>query len=229
MPKNIVTNRKTDVSKKIDFMKRFANFISYCFHPLLTATYGCLLVFFGMKGSIYYVFTPLRLKVVITVTVFAFTVLLPALNMLILYRLNYISSMKLENRRERIFPLVITSLCYFGLYYMIYDLNVWPAIKLFILGGGLCILSAAIIHLWWQISAHMIGIGGLAGIMLGLGWVLQMPVFGTLSLCLLLSGLIGFSRLYLQSHTPRQVYAGFIFGCFMQFSLLFLTQSLTFA
>lgn len=209
-------------------MKRFATIISYFFHPLLTATYGCLLVFFGMKGSIYSVFTPLKLKLVITVTVFAFTVLLPVVNMLILYKLNYISSMKLENRRERIFPLIMTALCYFGLYYMIYDLNVWPAIKLFILGGGLCILSAAIIHLWWQISAHMIGIGGLVGIMLALGGVLQMPVFATLSLCLLLAGLIGFSRLFLNSHTPQQVYAGFIFGCFMQFSLFFLTQSLTF-
>lgn len=209
-------------------MKSFAGFISYLFHPLLTATYGCLLVFFGMKGSIYYLFTPLRLKLVITLTVFAFTFLLPVLNMLILYRLNYISSMKLENRRERIFPLIMTALCYFGLYYMIYDLNVWPAIKLFILGGGLCILSAAIIHLWWQISAHMIGVGGLVGVMLALGWGLQIPVFGMLTLCLLLSGLIGFSRLFLNSHTPQQVYAGFIFGCAMQFSLFFLTQSLTF-
>lgn len=210
-------------------MKSFAGIISYLFHPLLTATYGCLLVFFGMTGSIYYVFTPLKMKLVITITVFAFTFLLPVLNMLILYKLKYISSMKLENRRERIFPLIMTALCYFGLYYMIFDLNVWPAIKLFILGGGLCILSAAIIHLWWQISAHMIGIGGLVGIMLALGWVLQMPVFATLSLCLLLAGLIGFSRLFLNSHTPQQVYAGFIFGCFMQFSLLFLAQSLTFA
>lgn len=222
-------SRRADVCKKINLMKNLATLISYLFHPLLTATYGCLLVFFGMKGSIYYVFTPLKMKLAITVTVFAFTVLLPALNMLILYKLNYISSMKLENRRERIFPLIMTSICYFGLYYMIYDLSVWPAIKLFILGGGLCILSAAIIHLWWQISAHMIGIGGLVGIMLALGWVLQMPVFAVLSLCLLLAGLIGFSRLFLNAHTPHQVYAGFIFGCFMQFSLLFLTQSLTFA
>lgn len=209
-------------------MKTIANIISYVFHPLLIATYGCLLVFFGLVGSIYYVFTPLKLKIIITVTVFAFTFLLPVLNMFILYRFNYISSMKLENRRERIFPLLMTALCYFGLYYMIYDLGIWPAIKLFILGGGLCIFSAAIIHLWWQISAHMIGIGGLAGILLAMGWVLQVPVFAALTLAILLAGIIGFSRLFLDAHTPRQVYAGFIFGCLMQFSLLFLTQSLTF-
>jgi len=209
-------------------MKRFAGFISYAFHPLLIATYGCLLVFFGLTGSIYYVFTPLKLKLIITLTVFAFTFLLPALNMFILYKFNYITSLKLENRKERIFPLLMTAICYLGLYYMIYDLGVWPAIKLFILGGGICILGAAIIHIWWQISAHMIGIGGLAGVLLALSWFLQMPLFPALSLCLVLAGIIGFARLFLNSHTPQQVYAGFIFGCLLQFSLFFLAQSITF-
>lgn len=209
-------------------MKNFASFISYIFHPLLVATYGCLLIFFGLTGSIYYVFTPLKLKLIITVTVFAFTFLLPVLNMLILYKLNYISSLKLEKRRERIFPLIMTALCYFGLFYMVYDLGIWPAVKLFILGAGICILCAAIIHVWWQISAHMIGFGGLIGALLALSYFLQMPLFAVLSLAIIVAGTIGFSRLYLNSHTPAQVYAGFIFGCLMQFSLFFLAQSITF-
>ncbi len=209
-------------------MKSFANFISYLFHPLLIATYGCLLIFFGLTNSIYYAFTPLKLKCIITLTVFAFTFLLPVLNMLILYKLNYITSLKLENRKERIFPLFMTALCYFGLFYMVYDLGVWPAVKLFILGAGICILLTAIIHLWWQISAHMVGIGGMIGVLLALSYFLQLPLFAALSLCIILAGIIGFSRLFLNSHTSRQVYAGFILGCFMQFSLFFLAQSITF-
>ncbi|MES2131930.1 MAG: hypothetical protein V4506_06225 [Bacteroidota bacterium] len=209
-------------------MKNFANFISYIFHPLLIATYGCLLIFFGLTGSIYYVFTPLKLKLIITVTVFAFTFLLPALNMLILYKLNYISSLKLDKRKERIFPLMMTALCYFGLFYMVYDLGIWPAVKLFILGAGICILCTAIIHVWWQISAHMVGFGGLIGALLALSYFLQMPLFAVLSLSIVVAGTIGFSRLYLNSHTPAQVYTGFIFGCLMQFSLFFLAQSITF-
>jgi hypothetical protein len=64
-------------------MKNSATIISTLFHPLLMATYGCLIVFFGLTNSIYYVFTPLKLKLVLTLTVFAFTFLLPALNLLI--------------------------------------------------------------------------------------------------------------------------------------------------
>lgn len=209
-------------------MKNLAHILSFMFHPLLMATYGCLIVFFGLTDTIYFLFTPLKLKLVLTITVFAFTFLLPSLNLLILYKLNYVSSLKIENRKERTFPLIMTSLCYFGLFYMIYDFNIWPAIKLFILGAGLCILCAAIINLWWQISAHMIGIGGLVGVLLAISFFMQIPIFYAITACLLVAGLVGFARLKLNAHTSSQVYAGFVFGCLMQFSLFSIAQSFTF-
>lgn len=209
-------------------MKTIAHIISYVCHPLLMATYGCLIVFFGLTNSIYFVFTPLKIKLVLVLTVFSFTFLLPALNLLILYKLNYVSSLKIENRKERTFPLIMTSLCYFGLFYMIYDFNIWPAVKLFILGGGLCILSAAIINLWWQISAHMIGVGGLFGVLFAISFFMHLPIFMAITGCLLLAGCIGFARLKLRAHTPAQVYAGFVFGCLVQFSLFFVAQNLNF-
>jgi hypothetical protein len=192
------------------------------------ATYGCLIVFFGLTNSIYFIFTPLKLKLILTLTVFAFTFLLPALNVLILYKLNYISSLKIENRTERTIPLLATSLCYFGLFYMLLDFNIWPAIKLFVLGGGICILLAAIVNLWWQISAHMIGIGGVLGILFAMSYYLQMPILPSISLCIIIGGFIGFARLYLKAHTPAQVYSGFVFGFLIQYSLFFIAQSLTF-
>ena len=209
-------------------MRSLANIISYLFHPLLIATYGCLVVFFGLTETIYFIFTPFRLKLVLTFTIFAFTFLLPLLNLLILHKLGYVSSFMIENRKERTYPLLMTALCYFGLFYMIYDFNIWPAIKLFILGGGLCIFSAAIINMWWQISAHMIGVGGLIGALLAICYFMQMPILIAICVCFIVAGFIGFSRLKLNAHTPAQVYMGFIFGCLMQFSLFFLAQSITF-
>lgn len=209
-------------------MLKFANLISYVFHPLLMATYGCIIVFFGLSNSIYFIFTPLRVKMVITLTVLAFTFLLPVLNLLILYKMNYISSLKIDNGKERTFPLLITAFCYFGLFYLVYDFNIWPAIKLFILGGGICIFFATIINLWWKISAHMIGIGGMFGTLLALSLFLQMPIFMALSACILIAGCIGFARLYLKAHNPAQVYTGFAFGSIIQLSLFLLAQSFSF-
>ena len=50
-------------------MKTTANIISHLFHPLLMATYGCLIVFFGLTDTIYYLFTPLKLKFILTLTI----------------------------------------------------------------------------------------------------------------------------------------------------------------
>ncbi len=192
------------------------------------ATYGCIIVFFGLSNSIYFIFTPLRVKMVVTLTVFAFTFLLPVLNLLILYKMNYISSLKIENGKERTFPLLITSFCYFGLFYLVYDFNIWPTIKLFILGGGISILLTTFINFWWQISAHMIGVGGMFGTLIALSLYLQAPLFIVISLCLLIAGFIGFARLYLKAHNPAQVYVGFGFGCFVQLSLFLAAYSLAF-
>lgn len=209
-------------------MKSLANIISYIFHPLLIATYACLMVFFMLRDSVYFLFTPFKLKLIITLTVFVFTVLLPMLNLLILQKLNYVTSLKIEKRSERFFPLLITSFCYLGLFYVLYDFNIWPVIKLFILGAGVCILLAAVITKWWQISTHMIGIGGMLGLLIALCYFMQMPILGFISVCIIEAGLVGFSRLYLNAHTPKQIYVGFSLGCSVQFLLYYLAQNITF-
>jgi len=209
-------------------MKSFATIISYLFHPLLMATYGCLIVFFGLTNTIYFLFTPLKLKLILILVVFAFTFLLPVLNLLILHKFNYVSSLKIDKQSERTFPLVMTALCYFGLFYMLFDFNIWPAIKLFILGGGICISVNAIINIWYKISAHMIGIGGLIGGLISLCYYMQIQILVIIAICMVLAGCIAFSRLFLKAHSPAQIYVGFILGCVLQFSLFFLAQRLTF-
>ena len=212
----------------VSFMKHLATIISYLFHPLLMATYGCLIVFFGLTNTIYFLFTPLKLKLILILVVFAFTFLLPVLNLLILHKFNFVSSLKIDKQSERTFPLIMTALCYFGLFYMLFDFNIWPAVKLFILGGGICISANAIINIWYKISAHMIGIGGLIGSLLALCYYMQIQILVIISISIVLAGCIAFSRLFLKAHSPTQIYAGFILGCVLQFSLFYLAQRITF-
>jgi len=110
---------------------------------------------------------------------------------------------------------------------MVYDFNVWPAMKLLILGGAICILLSSVINLWWQISAHMVGIGGLIGVLVALCYFMQIPMLIEISIAILIAGFVGFARLFLRSHSPSQVYAGFLFGFLLQFCLFFLAQTFT--
>jgi hypothetical protein len=148
--------------------------------------------------------------------IFSFSFILPVINIYILYRLNRISSLKLEDQKERTFPYVLTSCFYFGLFYLFLDLSVWPSIKVLIFGGGLSILLTALINLKFRISAHMVGIGGLIGSLLVVSYVLKYNSVPQISVLIILAGLIAASRLYLKAHEPKQVYSGFFLGLLTQ-------------
>ncbi len=186
------------------------------FHPLLMCSYGSLLFFFFLRGSIYYYLTPTNLKWIISAMIFSFSFILPVINIYILYRLNRISSLRLENQSERTFPYVLTSCFYFGLFYLFLDLSVWPSIKVLIFGGGLAILLTAIINLKYKISAHMVGIGGLLGSLIIVSYVLKYNAVQHIAFLVLLAGVIATCRLYLKAHEPKQIYSGFFLGLVTQ-------------
>ncbi len=71
----------------------------------------------------------------------------------------------------------------------------------------------------------MVGVGGLAGIVSAYSLILSgqgllFPILGAI----LLTGLVGSSRLYLNVHTPAQVWAGFALGfgmCFGSYYMVY--------
>ena len=63
----------------------------------------------------------------------------------------------------------------------------------------------------------MIGAGGLVGALAGLGVVLPTNMLPWLSLGLLIAGLVGYARLQLNAHQPKEVYVGFFTGFFCEY------------
>lgn len=193
------------------------------------ATYGCLLLFFGMENTIYDYLTSFDTKWRISLVVFLFSFLFPVLNIFILVKLKRIPQMTLSDQKDRTFPYVITSLFYFGLYYLFMDTTVWPSIKLFIIGGGLAILLTALINLRFKISAHMVGIGGLLGGIMSVSSLIDFNMTGYYIAIIVIAGLVGFARLQLEEHKPSQIYTGFLLGLFVQTFLFFTLQGISFA
>ncbi len=83
-------------------------------------------------------------------------------------------------------------------------------------GCILAMIIAYIVSQFWKISFHAIGMGGL----LGLLFIIWIKKFFLLSeelawivpLVVLFSGLVGTARLYLNAHTPAQLYVGYLVG-----------------
>jgi len=193
------------------------------------ATYGCLLLFFGIKNTVYDFLTEFDTKWRISLVVFMFSFVFPVLNIYILYKLKRIPGITLSDQRDRTFPYVMTSLFYFGLFYLLMDLNIWPSIKLFIVGGGIAILLTALINLRTKISAHMVGVGGLLGVLISISYLIKFDMTLFYILVIVLAGCIGVARLILQEHKPYQLYMGFLLGFTVQLTLFFTLHKLTFA
>ncbi|MBS1650666.1 MAG: hypothetical protein JSU07_01530 [Bacteroidetes bacterium] len=200
-------------------MKTVSQIISILFHPLLMTCYGCILLFFGIKNSVFDILTPIELKWRIILIVFLFSALLPALNILLLYRYKGVSDITVSEQKERNYPFLITLIFYFGLYYMLLDTSLWYSIKLYILGAGCSILIAGLINLRFKISTHMVGIGGLFGLMISISRILHINAIAILIAIIVVAGLIGVSRLFLKEHKQLQIYSGFALGIAVQLCL----------
>lgn len=203
--------------------------ISVLFHPLLMATYGCLLLFFGIRNTVFDIMTPIDAKWRVSIVVFLFSFMFPVLNIYIMYKLRRIPSLTLSNQGDRTFPYIMTAVFYFGLFYLLKDANIWNSIKLFVIGAGVGILLTAIINRKYKISAHMVGIGGLLGVLISVAYLIRFDMTLFYLLVIIVAGLVGMSRVILEEHKPSQVYTGFLLGLIVQMGLFFALKKLTFA
>jgi len=192
------------------------------------ATYGCVLLLFGLKDSVYDFLTPYQIKWRITLLVFLMTFILPILNIYLLYKLKRIPSFLLSERGERGFPYFITSLFYFGLVYLLFDVNIWNTIKLFLFGGGVAILLTALINKWYKLSAHMVGLGGLLGVLISVSYLLKLDLTPLYIAVVVISGAVASARMYLGEHGYGELFVGFVLGLMVQSTLFFTLRQISF-
>ncbi|HQQ93780.1 MAG TPA: hypothetical protein PLQ93_04435 [Bacteroidia bacterium] len=209
-------------------MRNASLVLSVIFHPLLMTSYGCAFLLFGLHGSVYDYLTPDSLKWRITFLVASMTFLLPVLNIYLLYKLDRLPSFMLSNRKDRTYPYMLSALFYFGLVYLLYDVNVWNILKAFIAGAGLAILLSALINLRYKISAHMVGLGGMLGFMISVSYLLKTDITPLYILVVLVAGLTGSARMILEEHDPLQLLSGFLLGCGVQCTLFFILRQISF-
>lgn len=181
-------------------------------------TYGFAIIFF--TSNYISTFTSVSVKLVILSITFIFTFLLPTANALILLKMGRIKSLEMETINERIIPYTSAALYFFALFYLFYNAEFPSIFKILILGAAVSILLTIFISLKWKISAHTIGIGGIAGAALGISYRLQLDLHFILMLVILFSGIVGYARLKLNAHTPAQVYSGFILGFFVELLMM---------
>jgi hypothetical protein len=182
------------------------------------ATYGAIIYFFLIPSGFGY--KDESVPWLFVSMIFTSTALIPATALLFLWKLGTIKSVRIEDQKERNWPLLFGATIYFAAYYMLQKMPIPPFILLFLLGAILGILVSLAINLKWKISLHMIGIGGLCG---ATAIILFLQEAGSpliLTSLFFIAGLLGTARLYLEAHSPAQIFVGFLTGFSLQFILI---------
>jgi membrane-associated phospholipid phosphatase len=194
-----------------------ARLFSIAFHPLVIPTLGLLLLF-RLDSYIHFAVPP-QAKRFILVIVFINTALAPALAVLLLKRTGLIRDVMLNDRSERLFPLLLSSLLFFLTYYLLRQVTLPSLIYYYMMGGTLLVILCLLITFRWKISLHMMGLGGYTGFLIATSMFLKIDISLLIGLCVLVGGFVGAARLRLGSHTPMQIYAGYLAGAGVMLAL----------
>ena len=155
---------------------------------------------------------PWQFKSMVLLLVALGTVVLPRLTIRTWRRLNRMERHLLRLRRNRYFPYLIYILFYVFTLHLLHRFHL-PAFMSGIIVGSLLVQTAcAFINLWWKISMHCAGAGGAIGALIAYSILFSFNPLGWLCLFILISGLLGTSRMLLRQHTLWQVVAGTLVG-----------------
>lgn len=196
---------------------KIAKIISIVFHPVLVPTLGLLLLF---NSSFYFSILSWEAKRFVLLVVFFSTGILPMFMVAIL-ALNPKFDISLDNSRDRIIPLLFSSVFYYMGYFLMNKMKAFPVFKIFLVASVLVIVVLLIVSFKWKISNHMAAIGGLCGTLFALSFRTGINPLGAIILVILVSGLVGTARLILNKHDLWQIIAGYFLGFLILYLVIY--------
>ena len=193
--------------------------VSILFHPVFVPTITVFLVI-----KIYSNIIILENQAgIILIGTCVFSLILPLLSVFILLLTKKIDSLEMPKKEERFLPILFASIwMILGFYFMKEIFSYAPIMKSIYLGAIYVMLISLLITKKWKISLHMLAIGGATGVFIMLEFLFGQNLM-LLLITILISGILGYSRLSLKAHSLNQIYAGFIVGnIVMGLSILYL-------
>lgn len=197
---------------------RIATLLSVVFHPLIITTYLFVILFLVTPDLVGVSALELPGLGSLLLLIFMNTFIAPAVIIYYFHRFGLISSLHVEDLRERRLPYLVCAIIY-GISTYLFGWKLQPISELapqisIILGSAtVSLILVAIVSLLWKISAHATGFGGAIGILSALLMrfdesALLIPLLVTV----VTGGFLMSARLYLNAHTPGQIAAGLITG-----------------
>lgn len=203
-------------------MRVLANIVSYLFNPLLVTT----AIFYLLAFVFPVIIIPIKtFGQLLLATLFVVSFLIPVVSLIAMRKMGVISDLMIADRTQRTIPLIYTSLVYFAAAMLIFQqerFNDYLVSELLLMVGSL-MLVVAVITLFWKISAHTTGLGGVLGLLFRLVFIYYgIEYIYALCIVILITGIVMTARLYLGAHTYNQTIAGIVLGFVYAYGCSFL-------
>lgn len=201
-----------------DRYDKLSKIVSSIFHPLFMPLYGLVIL---LNAPTFLRYLPVEVKRILLLILIINNVMIP-LGLLLFFRYrNYISSYTIEDRNERIMPLLTTSILYCTTSFIIFRFQIPFFLKSFIFATTVVAIVLSMINFWWKISIHSAGAGALTATIFIMSFKMHSWLLWYLIAIILISGIVLAARLRLNSHEPSQVWTGYATG-FLGLSLFML-------
>ena len=195
----------------------FAKIISVVFHPLFIPLYVAYYIVFVHDSYFAGFGDKARLWILIRISLNM--IFFPAITVLLLKGVGFIDSVFLRNQRDRIIPYIAAGIFYFWMYLVFRNQPEIPKIlTAFTFGAFLASSVALIANIYFKISMHAIGCGGMIGVMIvALNTNPASPFTLPLMIAILITGLVCTARLIVSDHKQGDIYMGLFCGFLCQF------------
>lgn len=202
-------------------LRDWPRLVSAIINPLVVPSLAFLILF--SLPAYFALLLPAKVKLMLLSVVFINTAILPLLSLIMLKRIGLISSLGLEVRDERLYPLLLGAILTYLTYFLFHRLSMPSVYATFLFGTTMVALLMLIITWKYPISIHLAALGGISGMLLGLQLRGMAPAIDWLAISLLVSGMLGTARMLQNAHNGLQVVLGWLLGfavmtaCFLYF------------
>jgi len=197
-------------------VKILAHLFSYLFHPIFIPLYAVAFLVF-IHPSYFSGFSMAAKKQTLLI-VFMNAVAFPILAVVLLKAVGFIQSIFLKTQKDRIIPYMACGIFFFWAYLVFKNQTNYPLIlSSFLLGVFLASSAALLANIYFKISMHATGVGGLLGIFLLIMKSNTMLMTWPLCIAIAITGLVCTARLLISDHSTKEIYIGLIAGLLSQF------------
>lgn len=188
------------------------------FHPLLVLTYVLLL----MMSANPFAFGGEQRSVLLLLSVFSTSFLIPALGVVLMKPLGLIKELQMRDKQERIGPYIVCGVFYLWLYKNFMGGTVPELYAKFTLGACIALFLAFFVNIFSKISMYATGMGSLIAMIMILAFAwpgnavtvgqIRLSLNLILAMVIVLAGVAGYFTMRNTDHEARDVWRGYQAG-----------------